>query len=129
MGDPGDTAWAAGLVWAVSFEEGKSGRPAHHVYAPLTWRAADTLQIHTNAGADWQPGRGRTRRLGAAAEWAVHQSLSLTVERSFSTLGWTSRLGLRTSLGDAFSVDLSSASSGAAKVRSIALGLNFEFAR
>ncbi len=105
-------------------------RAGGQVLVPVTWRAIDSLQMHFNLGSDWSTGTGaRTGRGGLAAEWALHEKVSLIAERNRAFGLWTSRIGARFHLTPTVSIDVSAArtGSGEQRVRGFVIGLNHEF--
>lgn len=120
---------AAGVVWSVAFDLRRGGRPAHTLYAPLTWVAGETLALNANFGADWDATGARTHRLGASGEWVAHERLTVIAERVRFAGDWTSRIGARFSLTEAISVDLSVARVGPHAARVYVIGLNHDFER
>lgn len=124
-----DGKLGVGLVWIVGRDLTAGGRPAHTLFVPFTWAAAETLAFNVNLGADRDPDHVRTRRLGLSGEWIAHKQLTVVAERLTYGGAWTSRLGARWSVGGATSVDLSAARIGAAATHGYSIGLNHEFAR
>ena len=120
---------SSGLVWGAAFDLRRGGRPAHTLYAPLTWIVRDTLAFNANLGADWDAAGARTRRFGASGEWLAQQRLTLIAERVKFGGDWTSRLGARFALSDAISVDLSAARVGPRAAHVYVIGLNHDFER
>ena len=118
---------AAGVVWSVAFDLRRGGRPAHTLYAPLTWVVGETLALNGNFGADWDAAGARTHRLGASGEWVAHERLTVIAERVRFGGEWTSRIGARFLLTDAMSVDLSVARVGPHAARVYVIGLNHDF--
>lgn len=121
--------FAAGWVWSATFDLRSGGRPAHALYAPLTWAANDALAFNVNVGADWNAAGVRTRRLGASGEWGVRDGLLLIAERAQLGGGWISRLGARFTLTDSISIDVSAARVEGGSGRVYVVGLNHDLAR
>ena len=127
-GQPDDPLRAA-VEFTVAWDLRNHGRPSRQWLLPLTWQPLPSLQVHANLGADWAVGTGvRTRRLGAAAEWAVDEKLSFILERNRAQGAWTTRGGLRFGLAPELTLDVS-----AARVRAggaiYTVGLSYEFGR
>ena len=118
----------AGIVWSVGFDS-RGGRPVHAVYVPLTWLPAEAWKLHADAGVDAAADGTRTRRLGIAAEWAADATWSVTAERAKVQADWVSRLGVRATVNDSLSLDLSTARTGPQALRIHVIGLNQSFAR
>ncbi len=89
-----------------------------------------SIWLHPDLGSYWFSGTGaRTGRGGLAAEWALHEKVSLIAERNRALGLWTSRIGARFKLTRLVSVDLSASrtGSGEQRVRGFVRGLNHEF--
>ena len=128
FGPAADAPLSAALSLGAVFDLTRGGRAGGQFVLPVTWRPADSLQIHANLGADWATGTGaRTPRGGLAAEWALDEKLSLVAERSRASGVWTSRIGGRFSLTPLLSVDVSASRTGPQGVRGFVVGLNHEF--
>lgn len=124
-----DAPLRAAVAFAAAWDLRNPGRPGRQLLLPVTWQPVPSLMLHANLGADWSAGDGaRTRRVGAAAEWAVDEKVSLIVERNRAQGAWTTRGGLRFGLTPSLTLDLS-----AAKVRPggavYTVGLSQEFGR
>ena len=127
-GAAADAPLSAALSLGAVFDLRRGGRAGGQLVLPVTWRPADSLQIHANLGADWATGTGaRTPRGGLAAEWALDDKVSLIAERSRASGVWTSRVGGRFSLTPQVSVDVSASRTGPGGVRGFVVGLNHEF--
>ena len=127
--DPWVGKLSTGLAWSASFDVTHGGRPAHTAYVPLTWWAAEKLWVHANVGADWEPSRVRTRRVGVSGEWAATDRWTVIGERGKFLGNWTSRLGVRFNLNESIGLDLSAARTGPGATRLFVIGLNHDFAR
>ncbi|MFM9880516.1 MAG: hypothetical protein ACKVOO_08945 [Burkholderiaceae bacterium] len=117
-----------GVVVATAYSAG-THRSTHTVYAPLTWQASDTLSLHLNAGADRAPGQRRTLRTGLGGEWALSDQFTLLAERIRFAGSMVTRLGLRVHLGEAVSLDFSTAHVRGSGGPVLSLGLSQEFGR
>ncbi len=127
-GPAADAPLRAALSLGAVFDLRRGGRAGGQLVLPVTWRPADSLQVHANLGADWAAGTGaRTPRGGLAAEWALDDKVSLIAERSRASGVWTSRVGGRFSLTPLVSVDVSTSRTGPRGVRGFVVGLNHEF--
>jgi len=127
-GPAADAPLSAALSLGAVFDLRRGGRAGGQLVLPVTWRLADSLQVHANLGADWATGTGaRTPRGGLAAEWALDDKVSLIAERSRASGVWTSRVGGRFSLTPLVSVDVSASRTGPGGVRGFVVGLNHEF--
>jgi hypothetical protein len=120
---------AAGLVWSAAFDLSHGGRPAQTLYVPLTWKVTDTVAAHANAGADWSPSSGRTRRAGLALEWAASERITVIAEHIAFFGDRSTRIGSRIALGHASSLDVSVARVGPDAARAYAIGISHEFGR
>ena len=120
---------SAGLVWSASYDLTNGGRPAQTLYAPFTWRAAETLWLHANVGTDRAVDGMRWRRQGVSVEWAASERFTVIVERIQIARDWTSRIGGRIGIDDTLSLDLSVARSGPQAERVYVVGLNQTFSR
>ena len=127
--DPLIDRFSIGAAWNVAFDVTNRGRPAHTLYVPATWWAAERLWIHANAGIDWSPSGERMRRLGASVEWAATDIVTLIAERVTFSRDRTVRFGMRLSLNDKLAVDLSAARTGQRGARVFTIGLNQDFKR
>ena len=120
---------SAGIAWSAAYDVKRGGRPAHTLYAPITWTVNDRIALNANLGADWDFAGARTRRLGVSGEWIAHERFTVIGERVKFAGDWTSRLGARFMLSDSISVDLSAARVGPRATRVYVIGLNHDFAR
>ncbi|WP_307656858.1 hypothetical protein [Variovorax paradoxus] len=128
FGPAADAPLSAALSLGAMFDLTRGGRAGGQFVLPVTWRPADSLQIHANLGADWATGTGaRTPRGGLAVEWALDDKVSLIAERSRASGVWTSRIGGRFALTPLVSVDVSASRTGPQRVRGFVVGLNHEF--
>lgn len=122
-------AVSAGATW----DRTNRGRPGRQLLFPFTWRAADSLQVHLNLGADWAPVTGeRTGRGGVGTEWAITQQVALLAERNRAGGQWTSRAGARINITPLVSIDITASQTtrpGPGHQRGFYVGLNHEFAR
>ncbi len=123
------TSFSLAMTWTASFDATHGGRPAQSLNVPLTWKLADSLQIHANLGADWTAVDGFQRRVGLAGEWAANDAVSLIAEHIQVGVTRTSRIGTRFRLTPQVSVDLSGWRVGPAGARGLGIGLYQEFAR
>ena len=129
VADPLFDGLSTGVVWAVSFDVHRSGRPSHTLYVPVTWSLADNLAVHANVGADRSGAGTRTRRIGLSGEWSANDKLSLIAERVKFPGDWTSRLGCRLNLSDSISLDVSVARTGPRAATAHGFGFNHDFVR
>jgi len=128
FGPAADAPLSAAISLGAVFDVRRGGRAGGQLVLPVTWRPADSLQLHANIGADWATGTGaRTPRAGLAAEWALDEKVSLIAERSRASGVWTSRIGGRFSLTPLISVDVSASRTGPRGVNGFVVGLNHEF--
>lgn len=127
-GPAADAPLSAAVSMSAVFDLKRGGRAGGQFVVPLTWRPLESLQLHANLGADWASGTGaRTSRVGAAAEWALNDTVSFIAERNRASNVWTSRIGGRFSLTPLISVDVSASRTGPRHVRGFVIGLNHEF--
>jgi hypothetical protein len=127
-GSAADAPLSAAVSMSAVFDLKRGGRAGGQFVVPLTWRPLESLQLHANLGADWASGTGaRTSRAGAAAEWALNDTVSFIAERNRASNVWTSRIGGRFSLTPLISVDVSASRTGPRHVRGFVIGLNHEF--
>jgi hypothetical protein len=127
-GPAADAPFSAAVSMGAVFDLKRGGRAGGQFVVPLTWRPLESLQLHANLGADWASGTGaRTSRVGAAAEWALNDTVSFIAERNRASNVWTSRIGGRFSLTPLISVDVSASRTGPRHVRGFVIGLNHEF--
>ncbi|HSI55501.1 MAG TPA: hypothetical protein VK981_16115 [Ramlibacter sp.] len=75
----------------------------------LTWAAREDLTFHANLGRDLLHQAGDEKRYGAAVEWTPIERWSLMAERYFEAATHAVRAGVRWSVSDTFTVDLSHA--------------------
>jgi len=129
VADPLLGAFSAGVAWTAAHDLGHGGRPAHTLYAPVTWVVNDRVALNANVGADWSFAGARTRRLGVSGEWIAQARLTLIGERVKFADAWTSRLGARFMVDPSISIDLSAARVGPRATHLYVLGLNHDFAR
>ena len=99
------------------------------VYAPLTWSATDSLQLHANLGGDSLGQRGTTKRLGIGGDWAPDRRFTLLAERLWALDVAVTRVGLRVAVGESATIDASGARLSGSGNRIWGLGLAFEFGR
>lgn len=127
-----DATWSAAVALAATFDLRHGGRAGGQFLLPLSWRASDRVNVLVNAGADWATGNGAAYvRGGAALEWALTDQLTLIGERHRAYDLWTSRLGARITVAPLTTLELSASRSGRAgdaRLRSVVVGLNREFA-
>lgn len=127
-----DATWSAAVAMAATFDLRHGGRAGGQVLLPLSWRASDRVNLLVNAGADWATGSGAAyARGGAALEWVLTDQLTLIAERNRAYALWTSRLGARITVAPLTTIELSASRSGRtgdARLRSVVVGLNREFA-
>ncbi len=129
VADPFIDRLSAGIVAALGSRAQGESHTDRTIYLPLTWAPHEALAVNANVGADWVSGNGRTRRLGLSGEWSASDRATVIAERFGAGGEWVSRLGLRVSLSDSLSLDLSAARAGAQARRLFAIGLNHDFAR
>ncbi len=127
--DPVIDRLSAGLVAAVGFRLQGDASMVKTLYLPLTWSPHESWAVNANVGADWVSGNGRTRRLGLSGEWSASDRSTVIAERFGAVGEWVSRLGLRVSLSDSLSLDLSAARVGSQGGTLFAIGLNHDFPR
>lgn len=127
-----DATWSAAVAMAATFDLRHGGRAGGQFLLPLSWRASDRVNVLVNAGTDWATGSGAAyARGGAAVEWALTDQLTLVAERNRAYDLWTSRLGARITVAPLTTIELSASRSGRtgdARLRSVVVGLNREFA-
>jgi hypothetical protein len=129
VADPVINRLNAGVVAALGLKAQGDARTSRTLYFPLTWAPHDSFAVNAIIGADWVAGNRGTRRLGIAGEWSAGGQATVIAERFGAGGEWVSRLGLRVSLGDSLSLDLSAARADLQTRRLFAIGLNHEFAR
>lgn len=116
------------LSLGVGWRNAGDRRPITGLTVPVTlWLGGGQLQLHANLGVDHDPALGRTSHTGIAADWALDDRWTLTVEqrRIFgSALG---RAGVRFNLTPLVSIDMSVAQGSGQRVT--ALGLTVEWER
>ena len=122
---------SAGLVlWGVWQAGSDGGVWSTTLLVPVTWQAADGLQLHLNAGRDFPRGEAATPRAGAALEWTATPAWSVVGERYRESNANFWRLGGRWSPTPRLSVDLSRAAGlGGAAAPWWTLGVKLAFDR
>jgi len=98
-------------------------------YVPITWTLHPALQLHANLGADRTTDGRHAKRIGAAGEWALNDKWSLLAERLHALEVISTRVGLRWSLSEQSSIDLSLARLSGSGKRLGGLGWTFEWGR
>jgi hypothetical protein len=102
--------WSAGVVLWGAWQSGDdAGYRGSTLLVPVSWRAADGLFLHLNAGRDFRRYEPDASRTGAALEWTPVAAWSLVAERYREGGGNFWRLGGRWSPTPAVAVDLSRA--------------------
>lgn len=132
LGQAADAPLSAAISTGLTFNmPRRGGGMGGQFVVPVTWHAAESLQIHVNLGADWPAVADGTRsaRKGIAGEWALNDTVSLIAERNRAFGAWTSRAGARISLTPMTSIDISASRTGVDRVRGVLIGVNREFGR
>lgn len=128
LGQAPESSVSAALSASVIGDITNGGRLGGQFVVPVTWLVSRRVQLHANAGVDWNPGDGfRTSRSGLAVEWILHGPVSLIAERGRSFSQWTSRIGARWAIAPLVTLDVSLARISPDGLRAITLGLNREF--
>ena len=120
---------AVGAIVASVWQDREPHHVGSSVVIPLTWRAADALQVHVNAGRDFLQHAPDSGRGGVAVEWSASPTWSFVGERfrEFRTDRW--RLAARLSFSPNFSVDVGRAQGLGSAPSSWTLGVNGVFDR
>ncbi len=102
--------WSVGVLAAPAWQAHESPRYAGFGFlALLTWRVGDSVSVHANAGRDFVHRGQDEKRWGVAAEWPPIANWSLVSERYAIQKLHFGRVGVRHSLNEAMTVDLSRA--------------------
>ena len=132
LGQAPDATLSAAISTGATFNlPRRGGRMGGQFVVPVTWHAADSLQVHVNLGTDWSAFADGTRtvRKGIAGEWALNDAVSLIGERNRAFGAWTSRAGARFSVTPMTSIDISASRTGEDRIRGVLIGVNHEFGR
>lgn len=109
----GATVQAANATAPAVPSGGPRGSASHFagqtLLLPLTWSAAEGLDVHLNLGRDVHPHAPDAERYGAAVEWTPTPDCQMLVEAWRDDRGPQARLGLRRLVTDRVSLDLSRA--------------------
>ena len=118
-----------GLAASIARDSTPGTATARSLYAALTWFASDVWQWHANVGRD-RDGQGEQfNRAALAAEWAASDRLTLIAEILRLGGAQNRRIGLRISLAEFTSIDMSAMHTSSDGKRRWGLGLNHEFGR
>lgn len=104
-----DERFSLGLVLSTTWQDRRPHRAGSTLVVPLTWQAAETLQVHVNAGRDFRRHEADSGRAGAALEWAPWPAWSFVAERFRESGADYWRVGARRMLTPDLNVDLSRA--------------------
>ncbi|MDB5875161.1 MAG: hypothetical protein JWQ07_4603 [Ramlibacter sp.] len=102
--------FSAGLSLTVGWEA--QARPRYHgstLAGLATWTPRDDLALHLNLGRDFLNDAAGQQRSGVAVEWAPRAGWSVTVERYLEDGTHFLRAGLRRTVNEDWSVDVSRA--------------------
>jgi len=119
-----ETGYAAQVKWAREWMPGFSAglsvsggwqahvRPRYQattVLALATWVPREDVALHLNLGRDFLRGALNQKRSGVSVEWTPRESWSVTAERYIEEQTHFARAGVRCTINDAWTADLSRA--------------------
>lgn len=100
---------SAGIAVSATWQDSRPRLASSSLVLPLTWQATPELAVHANLGRDFPRHGPSLSRKGAAVEWTATPQWMLVAERFQENQGNFRRLGVRYTVNDALSLDLSQA--------------------
>ena len=97
---------AIGLVTALGWQD-QAPRSQQSLLVPLTWTPREDLAFHVNVGRTLRKGADDLTQRGIAAEWQVTPDWQALAEHFHDGQRPLTRLGLRRTLSDRLTLDLS----------------------
>ncbi|MDM4767115.1 hypothetical protein [Pelomonas sp. SE-A7] len=119
-----------GLVWGTTWQSASPRHAGQSLLLPVSWTPLEQLTIHLNVGRDFHARAPDHDRHGVALEWQPLPRWQGLLERWHDGVSLHHRFGLRHTVSEAWSIDLSRARTHAAAGAAWwSLGLNWSFDR
>lgn len=100
---------SVGATWTTTWQSGTPRLAGHTALLLLTWQPRDDLALHLNLGREFPTQDPALTRHGLALEWQLTPRWQALAERWQDALGPQQRLGLRYTLSERLTLDLSRA--------------------